>query len=332
MQYTINWDNSENVFVLPDTVMKYVPIASGKALKVLLYLAACKKITTEQIPQIAPKLDNTMSIEDFEDSLYFWEQLNIITHFNMYTTENTENTTTPTETIHNIHTITPKNHTNESLMRATKLLSASEIANKITSSPQLKHLTSSAETILGKHLNNTEKQTLIWLHEYHALNVDVLLILIEFCKSINKTHINYIERIATTWATNDIRTPIQAQNAVQQMQIYYTLEGKIKTQLELHRAFTEKEHNIIASWANSDISIDIITMAYEKTIQTINKVSLPYMQKIIAVWSENNLTTRNAITTYEQDCAVKKRNTINCSENSYDLNKLLEHAKKQILK
>ena len=121
------------------------------------------------------------------------------------------------------------------------MLTPAEISEKMKESQDIDFLLKGAESILGKSLNNTEQRTLIWLNEYHSLGSDILLMLIEFCKTINKTNIGYIEKIAVSWSENEITTHERADAEIKRLQIYNSLEGRIKTKLELNRALTRNE-------------------------------------------------------------------------------------------
>ena len=71
MDYKINWDCSEGVFAVPDAAAEGLKLASGKAVKVLIYFM--KYRCAPQCPE-----DIGVTSEDVEDALSYWEQLGVL--------------------------------------------------------------------------------------------------------------------------------------------------------------------------------------------------------------------------------------------------------------
>lgn len=331
MNYKVNWSNSDGAFAVPDNAIDSIKLASGKNVKVLLYIMKFKNASTENAAEIASLLDKNMTSEDVEDSLSFWEQVGVLcqsdTSPKIQSEVKTEIEPKPAAKV----PISPA----RAIERATKMLTPAEIAEKIKSSPDITFLFSGAESILGKPLTNTEQRSLIHWVEYYSIGCDIILMLIEYCKSINKTSINYIQTIVQSWAEKEINTHELADAEIKQMQKNNSLEGKIKTRLELNRALTPKELDIVNEWSANGVSLELIELAYERTVQATGKAAFPYMNKIIENWLNENIRTPVAVEKYEQKrlSSAPTRQTVQKPENnthSYDLNKLLEHAKNNI--
>lgn len=329
MNYKVNWNSSDGVFAVPDSAVDNIKLASGKAVKVLFYIMRFKTAATENAAEIAAQLDKNMTAEDVEDSLSFWEQVGVICPSGTSAAPIAK-ASAPTETEQSAPAAKQTISSEKAVERAVKMLSSAEIAEKVKSSQDIAFLLSGAESILGKPLNNTEQRTLIWLREYYSLGTDILLMLIEFCKSINKTNIGYIERIAVSWYEKDISTHERADAEIKRLQIYSSLEGRIKSRLELNRALTPKEKEIVGEWAASGVAIELIELAYERTVRATGKAAFPYMKKIIENWLANNIRTPADAEKYEQDRSAQQRSDVTDDTHSYDLNKLLQHAKNNI--
>ncbi|MGN1274798.1 MAG: hypothetical protein ACI4UF_09405, partial [Thermoguttaceae bacterium] len=71
MDYKINWDCSDGVFAVPDAAVRGLKLASGKAVKVLIYFMKYRR--TPEIPE-----DIGVTSEDVEDALSYWEQLGVL--------------------------------------------------------------------------------------------------------------------------------------------------------------------------------------------------------------------------------------------------------------
>lgn len=322
MNYKVNWSCSDGAFAVPDSAVDNIKLASGKSVKVLMYIMRNKTAATENAKEIAAALDKNMSAEDVEDALSFWEQIGVICTTESYPAK------TETETAEKKPTVSQT----KSVERAAKMYSPSEIAEKVNNSPDIAFLFSSAETILGKALTNTEQRTYIWLIEYYSIGADVLLMLIEFCKNIRKTNIAYIEKTAASWCEKGINTHELAEAEIKRLQLFFSYEGQLKSKLELNRALTPKEKEIADSWASNSVSIDLVELAYERTVAATGKAAFPYMKKIIDNWQSSGVFTPSDVEKYEKSRSAAVKPSEKEETHSYDLDKLLKYAKNNIPK
>lgn len=339
MNYKVNWSAADGAFAVPDNVAdNYIKLASGKAVKVLIYIMRHKTADDDNAADIAERIDKHMSAEDVEDAFSYWEQVGVICRAG--------NTVRQTESdVKNAAETTPSAAKNisavssqKSLERSAKMLTPQEIAERINQSDELAFLFKSTEEILGKVLTYTEQRTLIWLHDFHSMGSDIILMIIDFCKSINKSGISYIERIAESWIEKDISTHEQAEAEIRRMQSAHSLGGQVVSRLGLKRNLTSKEREYVEAWDKSGITIELIEYAYEKTVNATGKVAFGYMNKILTDWNLNNLHTIPEIDSYNARYAQNKNNPVKAvqsapsaaEEHSYDLNRLLEHAMNNI--
>lgn len=330
MNYKVNWSCSDGAFAVPDSAVDNIKLASGKAVKVLFYIMRYKTAATENAADIAAQLDKNMTAEDVEDSLSFWEQVGVICPSGTIAVPSACIPSSTANIQPTVSAVKPPISSAKAVERAVKMLTPAEISEKMKESQDIDFLLKGAESILGKSLNNTEQRTLIWLNEYHSLGSDILLMLIEFCKTINKTNIGYIEKIAVSWSENEITTHERADAEIKRLQIYNSLEGRIKTKLELNRALTRNEKEIVNEWASAGVTIDLVELAYERTVQATGKAAFPYMKKIIGNWLSNNIGTPAEAEKFEQSRLTSSQDQNAGNSPSYDLDKLLQHAKNNI--
>ena len=76
----------------------------------------------------------------------------------------------------------------------------------------------------------------------------------------------------------------------------------------------DKQKEIIAGWAEMDISEELIDEAYEKTLNATGKLSFPYMDSILRSWKEKGISSP------EQAQQDKPAQTV--MESSFDINAL----------
>ena len=321
MKYKINWGSSEGVFAVPDTVADSLKLANGKAVKVLLYILK-NKISNIDFSVVSAALGITD--EDVEDAMSFWQQVGVV-----YAEGNK-----PAEAVKQQAVALPDTKPTEisaerAKEKATKMLSPAEIAERAESVEEIKFLFNAAEATLGRVLTYTEQRTIIWLYEYYGIAPDILMMIMDFAVSQNKASIGFIEKIAVTWHDNGVTTHDQAEREIRQLNSFYSLSGQISSKLELNRTLTPTERKFVNDWAAKSISIDLIILAYERTIDSIGKVKFSYMNTILLDWYSKGCASPNDVKSLE----AKRTNTIAAanstpenSSHSYNIDLMFEHA------
>lgn len=323
MKYIVNWGGGNGVFAVPDFAADCLKLASGKAVKVLLYILK-NKITEIDFSAVGEAVG--ISSEDAEDAVSYWQQVGVL-----YPDGSVPAEIPAKATSESIPTAPVKNSTEQrEHERSAKMISPEEIADRIKSSEEIKFLFSAAETTLGKMLNYTEQRSILWLHDYYNIAPDILLMIMELAKQINKPSIGYIEKIAASWHENNITTHEQASREIMALKNYFSLEGQVAARLGLDRTLTPTEKKFVRGWSEKGISIELIVYAYEKTVDNIGKVKFNYMDKILSSWYEEGITTVAAAKAAPKEqpktSNSKKKAAEPEKEHSYDLNLLVEHA------
>lgn len=318
MIYRINWNGTDGVFAVPDSVVDSIKLANGKAVKVLLYILK-NKITDIDFSAVASAVGVTE--EDVEDAISFWKQMGLIY----------EDGSTPVEVTQkspDISVVKSSEISDErSKEKSTKMLSPAEISERVEKNELIKYLFDSAETTLGRLLTHTDQRTLIWLTEYYGFETDILVMIIDFAATQNKKSIGFIEKIATSWHENGITTHEMAEREIRQLTNFYSLSGQVVSKLGLNRTLTPTERKFVNNWAEKNISIDLIVLAYERTIDSIGKVKFSYMNTILLDWYNKGCATPKDIKAIEnKHKASSKFKNENNTEHSYDIDLMFEHA------
>lgn len=330
MKYCINWNGSDGVFAVPDLAADCLRLASGKAVKLLLYILK-NKSSEESLAEMGKAVGITE--EDAEDAISYWRQVGVILD---------ENAAPPKPAVRAASApkpVSPDKSSDDDISmpkareKAAKMISPAEISERLENSEEISFLFSAAEATLGKVLTYTEQRTIIWIHDYYGTASDMLLMIMDFAVSQNKASIGFIEKIASQWHENGIVTHEQAEREILRMQNYYSLAGQVSARLELNRTLTPTEQKFIKEWASKGIGIELILYAYEKTVDNIGKVKFSYMNTILNDWYSKGIFTPSDVKKYETRSAnissavpSKKQNKQSSSEHSYNLDLLVEHA------
>ena len=96
--------------------------------------------------------------------------------------------------------------------------------------------------------------------------------------------------------------------------------GKIMKMFEMNRRPTSKQAEFVEEWRKNGYSDELIKLAYEKTVERINKLSFAYINKILTSWKESGLKTASDVERAESE--YKKNGNIGKnSKGSSDIEK-----------
>ncbi len=282
-------------FSIPAAVAdKHLKLAGAAQLKVLLWLFrhAAENPTSEDISKAL-----NMQHADVCDAMQYWIEAGIIlADGKAAPVEETpsyakpENQNTP---IKIPVTVTPIKPTSE------------QIAKRAKEDPEIRFMLNQAQEKLGRTIGYDSQATLLMICDTYGLPVEVLLMLIEYCVSINKGSISYIEKAAKSWSEREIDS---IEKADEQIQILRRCEGLWKqlcamTGISTPRP-TASQSAYLRQW-NTEMGFDIemIYLAYEEMANRTDKISFPYMNKILVNWHESGIRTPRQL---EESIAEKK--------------------------
>ena len=334
MNYKINWDCSEGVFAVPDAAAEGLKLASGKAVKVLIYFMKYRR---------APEVPENIGVtdEDVEDALSYWEQLGVLKKAdgNMTSVQKPVSAAKtearePVRIIAEQPVTSPAQTVEKPVIKPRKALLPTEIAERIASSEEIDFLFKSAEQSLGRVLTFDDQRTILWFYDHLGMSADIIIMLIAYCCSVGRGNMGKIEKIALDWHEKNITTHEQAENEILALQKAFSFEGKVQSRLKLQSKLTASQKKYIGDWANMDVTLDMVELAYDKTVDSIGKVSFNYMDKILRKWHENGITNAGDAASFdERTKPVRKSDKKSAAAEakpsdapSYDLDLLFKHA------
>lgn len=283
MNYTLNAGNFGSVFAVPNSVVdNFIKLANEASVKVLLYMLR-NNDREHSSESLASALN--ISANQVEEAFVFWENANIFSKSEPVNTPPAQPTSTQ---------VSPQKIVQKPDRRSYNI-SPSEIAERIESSEDVKNLFLMAEQTFGRPLNHTEHRSFIWMHDNLGLSTEVILMITAYCVSIQKTGIDYMSTIAEDWAKREINTLELAQDEIKCLEEKATFDGNIRRIFELNRKPTPKQQQMVESWKEKGYSLELIEYAYEKCIEQINKLSFPYINKILENWYSQGLITRSQV-------------------------------------
>ena len=216
MDYKVNWD-SGGVFAVPDAAAEALRLASGKALKVLIYMLKYRRL-----PDDPDEIGVTA--EDIDEALSYWSSVGVI-----YRSGNAPQAKSQPAAHEPVRVLAPKPETavpaaaipaapEKEVIRPRKSLLPTEIAERIAESQEIALLFKSAEGSLKRVLTFDDQRTILWIYDHLGMSADIIMMLIAYCCSVGRTNMGYIEKAALDWHEKNIATHEQAENEILLMQ------------------------------------------------------------------------------------------------------------------
>ncbi len=190
-------------------------------------------------------------------------------------------------------TIIIKKSVDEELSPDTSKKPIDEVSRIIDGDSVLSDLCTISQEILGKTLGNNDIETIYWFYDQLGFSPEVITMLLEYCASINKRNMKYIEKVAITWHENNIRTMDEAQAFITGYAKNDEFVASLRRLFGIHdRNLSKTENLYLKTWRDElNMSADMVGLAYEYCIIATNKLSFPYINTILKRWAEKGIHT-----------------------------------------
>ena len=307
MGFQINYGTF--AFAVPGAVVDhYIRLAGDKELRLLLFYL---RHAGENIPLEQAAAFLHLEPEQAEEAFRFWVQADVLRQgldpASMPFTVPAAAPPSPPqpEAAHDVISSVGAQRSSKEIK-----LDPSEIAAEIEKSQELTDLFALSEKRIGRPINHMEQRSLLWLHQYLNIPSEVILMLLEYCISIDKYSISYAESIAISWQTQGIVTLSQAETEIRRMTQEHTFETDIRKRFEMKRAPTTKQRSYLDLWQKAGYPMELIQYAYEITVENIEKLDFKYINTILEGWAADGVRdVASARQLREKPSPVKKKNT-----------------------
>lgn len=303
---------------------RYMPKANGEYVKVyLMLLRHLDESASLPAPsRLADLLECTE--KDILRAFKYWEGQGLLEYKEEATDRSLQAEVSPSEAS---LTVAPVSGTDKSVN-----------TGKHGNRKEFKELLFVAEQYLGKTLSATDINAITYFYETLQMSADLIEYLIEYCVENGHKSIHYIQKVALSWHSQDIRTAEQAKtnSVLYNKNCYsilnaYGIKGRAPAASEI--AYIRKWHEEYA------FSLEIILEACDRTMNMIHQPNFEYTDSILKNWYKKNVQTLEdvsvldaAFTRAKADKARQQttqpskpsgRNKFNNFENrSYDMNDL----------
>ena len=167
--------------------------------------------------------------------------------------------------------------------------SQEEIDAVATANKQISGLFYQAEKILNKVLTASDMELIFSFNDWLGLPVEVILMLLMYAAKKGKTTKRYLETVAIDWAEKGIDTFESAEAYVSELEAIDSAENQVRGILGIYdRGLTVTEKKYIRLWTEDlKVPTELISLAYDKTVEYTGKLSWSYMDKMLQNWIES---------------------------------------------
>lgn len=160
------------------------------------------------------------------------------------------------------------------------------------------------ENYVSRPLKPGEVQLISYLYDDLGFSPDLLLYLYEYCISLGKTSVNYIQAVALSWDKQNIKTPEEAKNASSNYKATYTAIAKA---FALGRPLATAEKQFASRWLDEwHMDLAVVLDACNRTMLKFQKADFRYTDGTIENWHKNNIHTLQDVKKADEEYAKKK--------------------------
>lgn len=179
------------------------------------------------------------------------------------------------------------------LSKARSRLTTQEINEMADQDHAIGNLLQETQQVLGKPLTPVMTDLVVALYSYYGMKPDMVLMLVQYCRSIGKESVNYMEKVAAGWLEQGIDSHEKAEAEILRATQKLQAEYKIKAAFGIHdRTLITSEKNYIKTWFEEyGMELPIIQLAFERSVEIKGKLSFAYINGILANWHQKGLRT-----------------------------------------
>lgn len=209
-----------------------------------------------------------------------------------------------------------------------------EIDRLFRENAELKSFIDTCQNVAGKIFNALELNKILALYDYFRIPPDFIAQLLSYNVSKGKRSIHYLEKTALDLNSRDINTVEALEEYIKQQEIYNGKTGKIREIFGTGaRALTPFEKECVFRWTTTwEMPYDLISYAYELTVNATAKPSFSYANSILERWHSSGIKTLEKA---KEDSMIykaahDKKNAGSPSDNSsFDTDEFFEAALKR---
>lgn len=290
---------------LPSSVADFVTVASEAQLRVLISVMGMPQCLNDVEPYITT-LSNRLelTVAEIKDALVFWSKNGV------WTVEGLDCTVSATEA-------------EEVLENKSPSYTGKQILDYVEKNKTFRELCNECQNVMGKTFTAHDYNNVMQLKSYYKFSDEFILLLLSHCVEIEKPSWAYIRKTASNLYDEGISSYSKLEEHFAARRNKRSLEYKVRKLLGIgDREFTKSERGYIEKWIELKTSFDLLSKAYDITIEKTGKLSYAYMAKILDNWHNSGIKTAEDVQKAEDDYKSKQK----ISMSSFDTDEFFEAA------
>ncbi|MEE1061958.1 MAG: DnaD domain protein [Ruminococcus sp.] len=166
------------------------------------------------------------------------------------------------------------------------------VAQQLAVDEEFKILVNEAQTALGKTLSNSDAASLLMLKNTCGLPIDVIIMLIQYCLSINKANVRAIETLGIKWSDEGIFSIEAAENKIMLARRSSMNFSIVSAAFGLKNigSPTKKQMEYADVWVGEwKFSSEMLREAYERCVDSKGTADFRYINGILKRWNTNGI-------------------------------------------
>lgn len=202
-----------------------------------------------------------------------------------------------------------------------------ELTSILDRRKELSTLIDTCQQLYGKVFNTSEINILIGLSDYLGFDYEYILLLFAHVGKMERKSVRTVEKLAFRFADEEITDADMLREHLNFLEKAEKLETKVRATFGINsRALTSKEKKLVQKWLGEyKFGFEIIEKAYELTIESTQKPSLPYAGAILDRWHQEGI---DSIEKIEANIAERDRKKVQTGS-SFNEDEFLRAAMKR---
>ena len=326
MSVKINLGAWRSVFAVPSKIVdEGLKFADGVKLKVLLYVLrnSDSELDLNEISKATG-----VNVTDIPEALDYWVsrevlQKNDSEYAPVDSKKEIKSENNSVEEIKNVETISKDVEDQKQRLVVTKPQKPDYVftSQRLAVDEDLKILVGEAQTMLGKTLSNSDIATQLMLKDTCGLRLDVILMLIQYCVSIDKGNMRTVEKIGISWADAGINSVEAADNRIAQANHSSKCFSIVSSVFGLKNVGspTKKQLEYTTKWVGEwKFSPEMLREAYERCVDSKGELKFNYIDGILKKWDAQGIKNMDDLKASES----KPMQPAGRKKTSYDINEL----------
>lgn len=312
---------------LPQNISELLNNADEQDLKILVLLLMSADESGEIAEELSIEEILGISKNELDASLKFWRGAGIVGSLRTAKKKNSE---PDLAEANSLKTEIPTAHKNGALeSNGVENYNSLELAILLEKREVTACFIDEAQRVFGKTFRTADTNIVVGLVDQYGFEEEAILALLAYCFRIGKKSVRYVEKLAIGFYDEGITSGVDTIAKITEIEQSKEVFGKLKRMFGFgSRELSKIEQELFKKWVFTyGYELDEIRIAYNITVDRINKAEPKYTDKIIENWYKNGI---HGIEKIEESERNKKGDQGDGnSQKSYKVDEFFEAAMKR---